>query len=89
MSIPPHLFAIVIGGMAITLIVMPKNRPAGYLLYGLLAAYIMLQMIDPATVVTVPTIAIASDAATLVPVAAVTALLVAIAIVLGGERAKK
>ena len=80
------IFAVVIGGMVITLIVLPKNRRLGYALYSLLAAYVMLQLVDTSTIaISVPIVFVPGDMASLVPVVLITGLLVLIVLVIGKE----
>ena len=86
MEIPPTILAVGVGGMAITLIVLPKNRRLGYVLYSLLAAYVMLQLIDTSTIaISVPIVSVPGDMAPLVPVVLITGLLVLIVLVIGKE----
>lgn len=86
MEIPPIVFAVVVGGMAITLIVLPKNRRLGYALYACLAAYVMLQLVDTSTIaISVPTVFVPADMASLMPVALITGLLMLIVLVIKKE----
>ena len=83
MEIPPTILAVGVGGMAITLIVLPKNRRLGYVLYSLLAAYVMLQLIDTSTIaISVPIVSVPGDMA---PLVLITGLLVLIVLVIGKE----
>ncbi len=87
MEVSPIISAVVVGGMAITLIVMPKNRRLGYALYACLAAYVMLQLVDTSTIaISVPTVSVSADMASLVPVALITGLLMLIVLVIGKEK---
>ncbi len=84
MEIPPTILAVGVGGMAITLIVLPKNRRLGYVLYSLLAAYVMLQLIDTSTIaISVPIVSVPGDMA---PLVLITGLLVLIVLVIGKEK---
>ena len=84
MEIPPTILAVGVGGMAITLIVLPKNRRLGYVLYSLLAAYVMLQLIDTSTIaISVPIVSVPGDMA---PLVLITVLLVLIVLVIGKEK---
>ena len=86
MEIPPTILAVVFGGMAITLIVLPKNRRLGYVLYTCLATYVMLQLVDTSTIaISVPSVFVPGDMASLVPVVLITGLLVLIVLVIGKE----
>ena len=83
MEIPPTILAVGVGGMAITLIVLPKNRRLGYVLYTCLAAYVMLQLIDTSTIaISVPIVSVPGDMA---PLVLITGLLVLIVLVIGKE----
>ena len=87
MEIPPTILAVVFGGMAITLIVLPKNRRLGYVLYTCLATYVMLQLVDTSTIaISVPIVFVPGDMASLVPVVLITGLLVLIVLVIGKEK---
>lgn len=83
------ILIVAVAGLTITLIVLPKNRPLAFALYALLAAYVMLAPLDFGGVrFNLPAVSVASsiDVQALAPVAIVTGVLVAVILIIGGER---
>ena len=87
MEVEPHVIAIVIGGVALTMLMMAKNRRIGYAVYMVVAVYVMLQLLDTGTLMlSIPNVAVVSDPAALMPVLIITGLLVVIVLMLGREK---
>lgn len=88
MAVTPEVIAIAILGMATTLIVLPKRRKLGYTFYMMLAAFVMVQMIDTRSLsFNLPSINVSNiDVGVVVPIALVFALLGAIVLVTKQEQ---
>ena len=87
MEIQPHVAAIVIGGVTLTVLMMPKNRRVGYAIYLLVAVFVMMQLLDTGTLMlSIPNVAVGGDLTALVPVLLITGLLVIIVLMLGKEK---
>ena len=87
MEIQPHVAAIVIGGVALTMLMMPKNRRFGYAIYLMVAVFVMMQLLDTGTLMlSIPNVAVGGDPTSLMPVLLITGLLAIIVLMLGKEK---
>jgi len=79
---------IAVAGITATLLVVPKNRALGFAIYAILAAVVMLNMIDWHTVTPTVNVNANLDLDTLAPVTIITGILLAIVLVVRGEHDK-